>query len=307
MLKKIILLHLFVFIFSCDDGDILVTSFEFDDVPLQICEAADENTFVFFKINTQFNDAISFNFQSPLFNEREETEEPIVIDLKESTNALVYRQFNTKIEPSYYCNNVPDTDIVVTDEFISTEGTASITVENVLEDDNDNVPTFDDDPAVDPIEIEDLNGDGDETNDDTDNDGIPNFKDQDDDNDNIPTTAELSNTIAGDESYLDTDEDGIPNYRDADDDNDGILTINEDFDQNGNPRDDDYDGDGIPNYLDTDDDNDGILTIDEDANNDGNPANDDTDGDGIFDFLDTDSEKDEIIEVKIIRKNSESP
>lgn len=59
------------------------------------------------------------------------------------------------------------------------------------------------------------------------------------DNDNI-----LSND--------DTDGDGISNYRDADDDGDGKLTKDEDTNGNGDWFDDDADGDGIPNFLDKD-------------------------------------------------------
>ena len=50
----------------------------------------------------------------------------------------------------------------------------------------------------------------------------------------------------------DTDKDGIPNYLDIDDDGDGILTKDEDANGDGDPTNDDTDGDGIPDYLDTD-------------------------------------------------------
>ena len=56
----------------------------------------------------------------------------------------------------------------------------------------------------------------------------------------------------GDFTDDDTDGDGIPNYADADDDGDGILTIDEDANGDGNPMNDDSDNDGIPDYLDTD-------------------------------------------------------
>ena len=93
----------------------------------------------------------------------------------------------------------------------------------------------------------------------------------DTDSDNIPSILEDldGNGILNDD---DTDEDGLPNYFDADDDNDGTLTINEDLEPDqdlavdrdgdgdptndfgdGDPTNDDTDGDGIPNYLDTDD------------------------------------------------------
>jgi len=58
--------------------------------------------------------------------------------------------------------------------------------------------------------------------------------------------------LNGDENFdnEDTDGDGIPNYQDDDDDGDGILTIDEDTNGNGDYNDDDEDGDGIPDYLD---------------------------------------------------------
>jgi hypothetical protein len=50
----------------------------------------------------------------------------------------------------------------------------------------------------------------------------------------------------------DTDEDGVPNYLDIDDDGDGILTKDEDANNDGDPTNDDTDGDGTADYLDPD-------------------------------------------------------
>jgi len=47
----------------------------------------------------------------------------------------------------------------------------------------------------------------------------------------------------------DTDEDGFPNYVDLDDDGDGVLTLNEDIDGDGDPT-NDIGANGIPKYLD---------------------------------------------------------
>ncbi|WP_296145991.1 T9SS type A sorting domain-containing protein [uncultured Flavobacterium sp.] len=98
---------------------------------------------------------------------------------------------------------------------------------------------------------EDLNADGNLANDDTDGDGIPNFLDNDDDGDMILTSAEyvFTNTGRNTNVLLDTDNDGIPNYLDNDDDGDGVLTINEDYNHNNNPADDDTNSNGIPDYL----------------------------------------------------------
>lgn len=71
---------------------------------------------------------------------------------------------------------------------------------------------------------------------DSDNDGVLDI-DEDVNGDN-----ELDND--------DTDGDGIPDYLDEDDDGDGVNTADEDRDNDGDPTNDDSDGDQTPDYLD---------------------------------------------------------
>lgn len=125
---------------------------------------------------------------------------------------------------------------------------------------------------------------------DTDGDSLPDYLDEDSDNDNVPDAIEghdanqdgIADVIRigsdKDDDGLDdgfegamtvdvnvnegidnpyamlpnTDSDEESDYRDTDDDDDGIETIDEDLNQNGNYADDDSDNDGIPNYLDPD-------------------------------------------------------
>ncbi len=71
----------------------------------------------------------------------------------------------------------------------------------------------------------------------------------DSDNDTVLNQFEdLNNdTILNNEN---TDSDEIFNFLDNDDDGDGVLTINEDYNFNGSPLDDDINTNGIPDYLD---------------------------------------------------------
>ena len=60
-MKKILLALLSVALFySCDDGDIIVTSFDFGDQSLQLC--GDPGDYVFFKINNDAQESISLYF-----------------------------------------------------------------------------------------------------------------------------------------------------------------------------------------------------------------------------------------------------
>jgi gliding motility-associated-like protein len=106
---------------------------------------------------------------------------------------------------------------------------------------------------------------------DTDNDGLLNACDSDDDGDGI-------NDV--DEVVGDTDGDGIPNSLDADDDGDGIPSVIEGTE--------DTDGDGIPNYLDSDSDGDGVSDDFEWDFGGLGEIGQDCDNDGVYDFLDTD-------------------
>ena len=108
---------------------------------------------------------------------------------------------------------------------------------------------------------EDLNENGNLNDDDTDGDGIPNYLDDDDDGDNVLTNIELvfnNRNSDGSASFLDTDSDLIPNHLDFDDDGDGVFTLDEDYNGNGDPTDDDLNTNGVPDYLDIE-----ILNIDD--------------------------------------------
>ncbi|MCE7982229.1 MAG: hypothetical protein DYG89_13620 [Caldilinea sp. CFX5] len=136
-----------------------------------------------------------------------------------------------------------------------------------------------------PDRQEDRNSDGDLTNDDTDQDGIPDYLDPDDDADATPTAQEDVNQN-GDPTDDDRDGDGIPAYLDpvdsagpaGDSDNDTLPDAQEC--PQGVCHDSDHDG--RADYMDGDDDEDGLPTLAEVSNN----AARDDDGDGISNYLD---------------------
>lgn len=89
---------------------------------------------------------------------------------------------------------------------------------------------------------------------DTDNDGISNAVDIDDDNDTILDLDESN----GADPLNDDDDDSIPNYRDTD--------FGPDANTDGIVDSFDFDDDGVPNHFDLDSDNDGIFDINEVGN-----------------------------------------
>lgn len=236
---------------ACDDGDPIITNFNFsDETPLEICQ--DGNNYVLHYIDSETNEAISFRFTNSDFAlsyEGFDVPDPINITLS-NANILNYRTLSNSTDANtYFCQDIPPSSPSVVEEFESTSGgEAIITLVAFEQDDNDGIEAG----------LEDLNGNGNLFDDDTDGDGIPNFLDVDDDNDNILTEVEIINEDNPNQ-LPDTDGDGTPNYLDNDDDNDGVLTRNEDVNafDSGNAQPildptDDVNVDNVPNYLNPD-------------------------------------------------------
>ena len=232
MKKNFLLFILSFFLITCDDGDIIVIEFDFDDT-FEVCK-----NLVFYNIKDNPAEAFSLLLTSdPNYDSIEEilayelssdnvyasivTSEKI-FQFNGTTNRFNYRTFNT-ISGDYFCSDIPPSDIVLISDDESTSGTATITT-TLIEDDGDGIPAW----------YEDANTDGDDdptTNPtDTDGDGIPDYLDDDDDGDNVRTAIENPNFDESIGDLLDpqdSDSDGIPDYKDIDDDNDGVLSRDE--------------------------------------------------------------------------------
>jgi hypothetical protein len=216
---------------GCNDGDVIVTTFNFDNTDLQFCTGS--GTYLFFKLNDGETESLSLLFQgdSDIFITSDTTN--IVLD--GASNYVTYRIFSSEVASSYFCNEVPPTSPQVTSEYLGNSGTGELIT----------IASYDD---LDGIDAED------EGLLDSDEDGILNYFDFDDDGDNVPTLLELDTENAdGDNNPLtnpkDTDGDSIPDYLDDDDDGDGVLTRYEDADMNLDPSDDIDDVTVGPNFL----------------------------------------------------------
>ena len=228
-MKKILVLLTACLIMSCDDGDIIVTSFDFDEQTLQTCTDFD---FVYFKINPGNNETLALQFTTALPFQTEEGTRQISLS---SSNQITYRRFNSDITASYFCNAIPPTEPTVVQEFTSNVGDITLVTTGTL-DDGDGIPAS--------LEVG-LDSDG---------DGIEDDLDFDDDGDNVPTRFEgvvITDGVIDPLLTLDSDGDGIFDYLDVDDDNDGILTIDEDPNMDLNPMNDNSDPtmDTVDDYL----------------------------------------------------------
>ena len=173
--------------------------------------------------------------------------------------------------------------------FEGTDPDGDFNPRDAIDSDGDGTPDYLDDDddgdgikSIDESADQDLDGNPSDALD-FDKDGTPDYLDTDDDNDGIPTKQEIS---SGSAFVKDTDRDGISDHYDLDDDGDGVPSEDE-IKFPGESFALDTDNDGILDHVDTDDDGDGLLTIDEDLNGNGDPRDDDTDFDGKANYLES--------------------
>ncbi len=216
------------FFLACDDGDIIVTTFNFDEANLNNCGGP--GNYIFFKINNNTSESISLSLGTSdiLFIESGSR----VFVLNGTSNIVNYRIYNGDITNSYFCNSIPPISPDVITEFIGSSGEATL-VTDVTLDDMDGI-------------VEDSTSSLD-----TDEDSLLDFYDEDDDGDNVPTITELGTDFLNGISKTpqDTDKDGTPDYLDDDDDGDGTLTRYEDTNGDLDPTNDITDPSVGADYL----------------------------------------------------------
>ena len=234
-------LFLLVFFTSCNDGDIIVTTFDFENQELSVC--GEGTSKVLYNINNEnIFETISFTLSSSQLSNLKNvlatnTNQPISLQLSGS-NEIIYRTYDGTVPTDYFCGVIPPSSPKVVEEFKSVGGTVEITTieRDETDHDKDGILSIDE---------------GMSTGLDSDGDGIPNYLDIDDDGDNVKTSVEIVN--AGEDptagGYRDTDEEGNPNYLDPDDDGDGVPSKLEVTQENQDPASNFAEG-GLPKYLD---------------------------------------------------------
>jgi len=115
----------FILIFSfgaCNDGDVIVTTFDFESIELNVCGNGVE--YVFFKINNTNLETLSLqlNTQDSILT-RQDT---LMFTIDASTNVVNYRTFNDEIPNSYFCSSIPPTSPTINRNFTSSQGTATV-------------------------------------------------------------------------------------------------------------------------------------------------------------------------------------
>lgn len=227
-MKKIFTFLLILSFVSCNDGDVIVTSFDFDNASLEFCGG--QGGYVFYKINSEAFESLSLVLTTNDILFEETGVEEFTID--GASNFSNYRTYNDEVGGNYFCNTIPPTTPTINSDYLGTSGVATLTTTATREDNDGLAPE-------------------DEEEGDSDLDGLEDYYDFDDDGDNVPTITELGADYINGITDLpqDTDKDGIADYLDPDDDGDTILTRYEDTDGDLDPTNDITDPNFGPDYL----------------------------------------------------------
>lgn len=247
MRKILVLLCAVLLSVGCNDGDIIEFELGFDDIEtVNYC-----GDLVLYKIKEEPFESLSLELNTSiedLISDYNNSDGEATFNLSNTSNSFIYRTYSdaytTTLANNLFCQQTPP-NVTITNNSESESGEAKITI-SLEQDDEDGIPAS--------IEDQDLDGDGDPATNptDTDQDGIPDYLDIDDDGDNVATIDENPNYTSEDgfANAQDTDNDDIPDYLDTDDDGDGILTRDEENDtQDQNPKNDFTGGTSTPDYL----------------------------------------------------------
>ena len=229
-----ILLSLSLFLLSCNDGDVIIFELAFDQ-ELSKCGNENNDNYVIYDTNDDPFESLTLLFPTStannlIFNPVNNPHEGS-FNINGTSVRFNYRTYDGS--PSeLICEEIPSSEVSILEDQEASSGLVNY-VSTFIDDDNDNVPTANENP--------DPNGDGNfEDAQDTDGDSIPDYLDKDDDGDNVPTISE--NPDPNNDNNLDdaqdTDGDTIPDYLDEDDDGDGVITRYEDENLNENLFDD---------------------------------------------------------------------
>lgn len=122
-MKHFFLAFLLIFSFSsCDDGDVIVTTFDFDEINLEYCQTA--TSYVFYKVNNINRESLSFKLQTQ--NELLTTEITQTFQIDATSNVVHYRTYNTEVPTNYFCSSIPPSSPQILKDFVSSQGVATL-------------------------------------------------------------------------------------------------------------------------------------------------------------------------------------
>tara|TARA_R110002072_G_scaffold292634_4_gene461554 strand:+ start:2005 stop:2538 length:534 start_codon:yes stop_codon:yes gene_type:complete len=122
-MRNFFLSFLIIFSFSaCNDGDVIVTTFDFESIELNVC--GDVGDYVFFKVNNTNLETLSFQLRTQ--DSILTTEDTLTYNIDATTNVVNYRTFSDEIPNDYFCSSIPPTSPKIKLDYTSSQGIATV-------------------------------------------------------------------------------------------------------------------------------------------------------------------------------------
>lgn len=110
---------LFCLFISCDDGDLEISTIDFNSASVDFCESvADINSTFFFKLNP--TEALILELQSGLL--KNEPSDSTLVSNVPSQSQVTYRTFSGDVTSNYFCDQPPPAEPVVVEEILASGG-----------------------------------------------------------------------------------------------------------------------------------------------------------------------------------------
>ncbi len=123
-MNKVFLIFIFCFFNSCDDGDLIIETIDFNDTSITFCESTTTiSSTLFFKLNT--TEALVLELQSGIL--KNEVSADTIKSAIPGESQLIYRTFSDNISKNYFCDAVPPITPTVVEEFVGEGGEVFIT------------------------------------------------------------------------------------------------------------------------------------------------------------------------------------
>ncbi len=130
MHRAIVLLFSTFLLLGCNDGDIIVTNFSFENATLKTCGTV--GNYVFYKENPQVFESLSLRLATTDSIYKEAGEK--IYELGGNTNFVNYRSYDGPLGNNYFCNSIPPVSPNVEMDYLAVSGSAHVIVTFKIED-----------------------------------------------------------------------------------------------------------------------------------------------------------------------------
>lgn len=137
MRKFLLLVIVFLGFSSCDDGDIVLKSFDFEDESIQECSGVDS----YFLYKIKDNEILIIElptsvYEANFLNDEATNGTPKVISIS-SSNQIIYRLYSEDVSSATICSELAPATPIVTKEWTASGGTIQIESIELHENAND--------------------------------------------------------------------------------------------------------------------------------------------------------------------------